>query len=80
MANTAISPATRIAQINKQVDSMDDDMLNLLRSVNDYAEIHGWGDKLVKRGLNQITIMERRLEELRDERRQLYAATTARAS
>jgi len=71
----------RVAQINKQLDSLDDDMFTMLRDVNNYAEIHGWGDRIVKRGLDQIHGMERRIAELQEERRQLRAATqTMRAS
>ena len=73
--------AERVAQINKQLDSLDDDMFTMLRDVNDYAEAHGWGDKIVKHGLGQIHSMERRIAELQEERRQLRAATqTMRAS
>ena len=71
----ATTAAERVAQINKQLDSLDDDMFTMLRDVNDYAEIHGWGDKIVKRGLDQIHGMERRRKALEEERRQLRAAT-----
>ena len=71
----APTAAERIAQINKQLDSLDDDMFTMLRDVNDYAEIHGWGDKIVQRGLNQIDVMKVRRRELQEERRQLRAAT-----
>jgi hypothetical protein len=70
-----LTAAERVAQINKQLDSLDDDMFTMLRDVNDYAEAHGWGGKIVKRGLDQIHMMERRIEELQEERRQLRAAT-----
>lgn len=72
--------AERITQIGKQLDSLDDDMFNLLREVNDYADLHGWGDKIVARGLDQIDGMKRRISELQDERRQLRQQPTARAS
>ena len=71
----ATTAAERVAQINKQLDSLDDDMFTMLRDVNNYAEAHGWGDKIVKRGLDQIHGMERRIAELQEERRQLRAAT-----
>ena len=71
----ATTAAERVAQINKQLDSLDDDMFTMLRDVNDYAEIHGWGSGIVKRGLDQIQVMERRRKELEEERRQVRAAT-----
>lgn len=70
-----LTAAERIAQINKQLDSLDDDMFTMLRDVNDYAEAHGWGDKMVGRGLDQIHVMERRIAELEEKRRELRAAT-----
>jgi hypothetical protein len=70
-----MTPAERVAQINRTLDTLDENMFSLLRDVNDYAEIHGWGDKTVKRGLDQIHVMERRIAELEEERRQLRAAT-----
>jgi len=76
-----LTAAGRVAQINKQLDSLDDDMFTMLRDVNNYAEAHGWGDRIVKRGLDQIHVMERRRKALEEERRQLRAATqTMRAS
>ena len=76
-----LTAAERVAQINKQLDSLDDDMFTMQRDVSDYAEAHGWGDRIVKRGLDQIHGMERRIAELQEERRQLRAATqTMRAS
>ena len=77
----ATTAAERVAQINKQLDSLDDDMFTMQRDVSDYAEIHGWGDEIVKHGLKQIHVIERRITELQEERRQLRAATqTMRAS
>ena len=70
-----LTAAERVAQINKQLDSLDDDMFTMQRDVSDYAEIHGWGDKIVKRGLDQIHGMERRRKALEEERRQMRAAT-----
>ena len=67
--------AERVAQINKQLDSLDDDMFTMLRDVNDYAEVHGWGSRIIKHGLDQIHVMERRRKALEEERRQLRAAT-----
>ena len=74
-ARPQFTAAERIAQINKQLDSLDDDMFTMLRDVNDYAEAHDWGDKIVKLGLDQIHGMERRIAELQEKRRQLRAAT-----
>jgi len=71
----AATTAEQVAQINKQLDSLDDDMFTMLRDVNNYAEAHGWGDRIVQRGLDQIHGMERRIAELQEERRQLRAAT-----
>ena len=76
----ALAAQMRIEQIGKQLDSLDDDMFNLLRAVNDYAEIHDWGNKIVERGLDQIDGMKRRIAELQEERRQLRQQPTARAS
>ena len=70
-----LTATERVAQINKQLDSLDDDVFTMLRDVNDYAEIHGWGSGIVKRGLDQIQVMERRRKELEEERRQVRAAT-----
>ena len=70
-----LTAADRVAQINKQLDSLDDDVFTLQRDVSDYADIHGWGDDLVQHGLDQIHVMERRQKELEEQRRQVRAAT-----
>jgi len=74
-AATVVTREERVRQINQALDTLDDDMFTMLRDVNDYAEVHGWGDKIVQRGLDQIHMMERRIAELQEERRQLRAAT-----
>lgn len=65
-----------VEQINRMLDTLDENMLNLSRSVSDYAERHSWIDPLTLSGLEQIEHMKRRYKELQEERRQLYAATT----
>ena len=70
-----LTAAERVAQINKQLDSLDDDVFTLQRDVSDYAEANSWGGEIVKHGLKQIHVIERRIAELQEERRQLRAAT-----
>ena len=79
-AATVVTREERVRQINQALDTLDDDMFTMLRDVNDYAEVHGWGDKIVKRGLDQVHVMERRIEALQEERRQVRAATRPLAS
>jgi len=71
----ATTTAEAVARINKQLDSLDDDMFTMLRDVNNRAEIHGWSSPLVRRGLDQIDAMKVRRSALEEERRQLRAAT-----
>jgi len=70
-----LTAAGRVAQINKQLDSLDDDVFDLLHAVNEHATQYGWGSKLVERGLDAIDTMKARQKELEEQRRQVRAAT-----
>jgi hypothetical protein len=67
--------AERVAQINKQLDSLDDDVFDLLHAVNEHATQYGWGSRLVLDGLDAIDTMKARQKELEEQRRQVRAAT-----
>jgi len=70
-----MTPAERVAQINRTLDTLDENMFTMLRDVNNHAEIHGWGSRLVRDGLNKIDAMKVRRGELEEKRRQMRAAT-----
>jgi len=67
--------AEQVAQINRALDTLDENMFTMLRDVNTHAEIHGWGSRLVRDGLNKIDAMKVRRGELEEKRRRLRAAT-----
>ena len=70
-----LTAAERVAQINKQLDSLDDDVFDLLHAVNEHATQYGWGSRLVLDGLDAIDTMKARQKELEEQRRQVRAAT-----
>ena len=70
-----LTAAERVAQINKQLDSLDDDVFDLLHAVNEHATQYGWGRRLVLDGLDAIDTMKARRKELEEQRRQVRAAT-----
>ena len=70
-----LTAAERVTQINKQLDSLDDDVFDLLHAVNEHATQYGWGSRLVLDGLDAIDTMKARQKELEEQRRQVRAAT-----
>lgn len=80
---TTVGLFEELARVQRTLDTVRENGANLMRSVNESAERHGWGASSVIRGLDLIEDLQREEARLIERRRQLRVAAAlvaARAS
>ena len=70
----AVSVYDELARVRRSLDTLRDNVANLMRCVNESAERFGWGAANVKRGLDLIEKLQREEGQLIERRRQLRVA------